>query len=332
MNPKSKSTMVPMEVKYTPAWLTWVGTTTSCLQALGHDCDAVDVAGMSGYAFHLCINPGLCPSGPTMIDWSKLPWGVRLLGRSTLLYEGGRCHSGKYINDQTRAHCKVAFDLAKREIDAGRPCVLWGAYIPEFAIVVGIDKNSYNVKSYRELTHEPQPPIPYEEIIAPGGVYFLAFPEPVSVPDLSADQCALANAVEFFKPRAFTLKYGVNAYDFWVSELKSHNADTFGNSYNAQCYAESRCFAHEFLNRIAKRNKKAQSQLNDAVAYYAKASEAMGCVAKMFPFSPGEAGKKVEDDKLISEAVESLQIARDAESRAMEIIEKVAGNSKLWES
>lgn len=32
------SKMVPMEVTYVPSWLTWVGSTTSCLRALGCGC------------------------------------------------------------------------------------------------------------------------------------------------------------------------------------------------------------------------------------------------------------------------------------------------------
>jgi hypothetical protein len=38
---------------YRPAWLTWVASATTCLNALGIECDRVDVAGFSGYAFHL---------------------------------------------------------------------------------------------------------------------------------------------------------------------------------------------------------------------------------------------------------------------------------------
>ena len=61
--------MVPMDVEPTPGWLTWIGATTSCLRALGCECDAVDVAGMTGYAFILNIPNTVGVWGPTGFPW-----------------------------------------------------------------------------------------------------------------------------------------------------------------------------------------------------------------------------------------------------------------------
>ena len=77
------------EVTYQKAWLTWVASTTTCLRTLGVDCDTVDVAGTTGYAFVMSVHEQLCPSGPTVFDWGMLEHGVHLLGRSTLVFGQG---------------------------------------------------------------------------------------------------------------------------------------------------------------------------------------------------------------------------------------------------
>ncbi len=319
---ESTTIRVPMDVEYAPAWLTWVAATTSCLRALGIECDQTDVAGFSGYAFHLCISPDLCPSAPTMLDWDALNWGVRYLGRSTLTFYAGQCHSEGYKSELTREHCRTAFELAKSEIEAGRPCVLWGAYVPEFAVCVGVEGDSYLVKSFKEVIKQEQPPIPFDEINAPGGAYVLAFPTATGLKQLHADQHAVQRAVEMARTPSSDYAYGPAAYDLWGESLRAHKADDGGNAYNAACYAEGRRFASDFIARLAKRNEFAADELNRATADYTKAAEATAQVAKLFPF-PGEWGKKVEDDKAIGEAVDALKAAKDAEGSAIKTLTKV---------
>jgi len=312
-----------MDVQYKPAWITWVTSVGGCLNALGVECDLVDVAGYSGYAFHLGIHPELCPSGPTVLDWDALNGGVRALGRSTLAFISGECHTGDSINDRTRAHCRYAFEIAKREIRQGRPCVIWGAYVPEFAICVGIEGDSYIVRSFKGNIGEDQPPIKYDEIDAPGGPFTLAFPTPTAFKPLARDRDAVINALKFFNFAYYPYQYGDAGYDLWIDALKAKRAVSFGNAYNAQCYAEGRSFAHEFVKRLAGRNEFASKELGKSAKKYGKAADAMAKVAKLFPF-PAEGGKKIDDEKIIDEAVELLKTAREAEVKAMKNLAKVA--------
>jgi hypothetical protein len=124
---------VPLNIDIQPSWLTWVTAVTACLRALGIDCDNVDVAGQSGYAFHMYVNSTVDVSGPTFVPWEELTAGCRNLGRSTLEFRMG---DSSAKDDRTPGEA-VRLDIAKREIDAGRPCVLWGIEMPEFAAVVG---------------------------------------------------------------------------------------------------------------------------------------------------------------------------------------------------
>jgi hypothetical protein len=273
---------------------------------------------MTGYAFHLGVASGLCPSGPTAFQWGTLLPGVNRLGRSTAVYQA-ECFAGPKESEASRESFRAALAFAQREVEAGRPCVLWGAYVPEFAAVVGIRGDSYLVKSYRECNGEPQPPIPYDELNAPGGPYVLAFPTPTEFPRAETDRRALGQAVAMFRNPACSprYRYGTAGYDRWIEELEARRADAGGNSYAAACYAEGRRFAREFLQRVAERTPAIAAPLRQAAGEYGAAAQAMDRVAALFPF-PGQWGAMVDDGAAIAEATDALRTARDAETRAIE--------------
>jgi len=308
-----------MEIKWEPSWLSWVGATTACLKALGVDCDKVDVAGMSGYAFVLSVHKNLCPSGPTAFEWGSLLTGIHYLGRTTLEFRSGQCHTGEFICDETRDACKTAYEIVAREIGEGRPCVLWGAYIPEFAVATGVEDGKFIVSSYRNCSGEEQPPIPYEQLEAPGGVYVLGFPGKTSIKKLWGDQHAISNAVRLLSLPSVHPHYssGIKAYDRWIDALKEDEAQPFGNAYNAQCYAEGRELAHQFIKRLAERNPHAAKYLNPAADSYADVSRSTKRVAEIFAFPPKD--EKLPE-KIIKEAIECLKDAKKAEKKALELL------------
>jgi hypothetical protein len=312
-------------VTYQRAWLTWVASTTTCLRALGVDCDVVDVAGTTGYAFVMAVHDELCPSGPTMFDWGMLDHGVNVLGRSTLVFGCSDCYTGDRRNDRTRAHCREAYDLVARETAAGRPCVLWGVYVPEFGVAVGVEDDAFHVKTFREVTGEPQPPVPYDTLDAPGGPYVMAFPTAtdLSCNTLHGERFAIGHAVQLLEARSPFKQYGfgLRAYERWIAALEVNRADMFGNAYNAQCWAEAKRSAHAFLPRVAARHPDAAPALERATAHYAVVAEAMNRVATLFPFPPrGE----IEDAAKRVEAAERLAVARDAEALAFEALVEAA--------
>jgi hypothetical protein len=293
---------VPMEVQYQPAWLTWVAATTTCLRALGQDCDCADVAGMSGYAFVINVHKELCPSGPTVFDWYTLHSGIEHLGRTTAC-----CASGDP---------RAAYDLVAAEVEAGRPCVIWGAYVPEFAAAVGVEDGAYHVRSFRSVTGEPEVPIRFDELQAPGGPYSLAFPSTVDVAQPDADRAALAHAAEVLSRPAFEGDYGYGpdaAYDTWIAALQANVADPFGNAYNTACWSEGRRFAGAFLTRVALRNSDLVGPVGDAAEAYAGASAAMHRLAVLFPFPQGG---DIGNPDVRAQAVDALRDAQAAEKRA----------------
>ncbi|HUT58626.1 MAG TPA: hypothetical protein VNA25_12345 [Phycisphaerae bacterium] len=320
MDAMTVSATVPMDVQYPPAWLTWVSATTGCLRALGAGYDLADVAGFSGYAFLMTVHEDLCPSGPTVFDWSMLMPGMAHLGRKAEMHHVPGCHSEGHKNDKTRANCRMVFQAAAREIAAGRPCVIWGAYLPEFAIAVGVADGAYRVRSFKGHMKQPEPPIPWDEVDAPGGPYTLTFPESTQPNQADADRSAVAHALQMARAKPFDPRYatGLAAYDRWIAALQSNKAAGFGNAYNAQCWAEARQFAYKFLQRLAERSP-GNSALKEAADAYGQVAEPMAKVAKLFPFF-GEK-KEVENADTRAAACQHLAAAKTAEARGLAALE-----------
>ena len=68
--------MTNFEVKnkadFVASWISYLSTATGILKSMGKDVDLVDVAGYTGYAFHLNTSKGdTCPSAPTVAPFSS---------------------------------------------------------------------------------------------------------------------------------------------------------------------------------------------------------------------------------------------------------------------
>lgn len=312
MVPTPTPMTVPMTIEYEPSWLTWVGSTTMCLKALGVDCDATDVAAYSGYAFVLTINGGLCPSGPTCLNWHALNRGANALGRSVLEFSSGDCYTEGSRNDRTRAHCRALFEMVRAEIQAGRPCVIWGAGPPEFGVVRGIEGEDYLM-----VAGGPTPErLAWDAIDAPGGPYGLAFPTPVAIHDdrdFTTLRQSLARLTRLNSGPGS--RCGLDAYSFWIAQLQVGDLELFGNSYNTQCWAEARRHAHRYFERLVDRHGAARPLLVQTRDALAEVALHMGRLAELFPFTQEEGC--IEDSVLIEEAVGLLKASRGAEERAI---------------
>lgn len=318
---------VPMEIDFTPTWLTWVASTTACLRALGSDCDAVDVAGHTGYAFILNIHEELCASGSMGFDLSLLNSGIPSLGRSPLLYVGGQHYEGDHISPVMNEQWRFAYDLVYREVEAGRPCVLYGPYAPEFAVTVGVGDGHYWVRSFKEALEEPQPAVSLRALEAPGGLYLLSFPTVTDVDPVAADRRAIEHAVEMMTWRAGSPWYmsGLAAYDQWMAALATDKADAFGNAFNARCWAEARGYARDFIGRVAERAQPhVAGSLAEARAALAESAAALTHIVDLCPLHPRDYWM-IEDAR--GEAVEELADAKAADGRTLAALERAVG---IW--
>ncbi len=307
---------VPGNVDIQPSWLTWVTAVTACLRALGIDCDNIEVAGNSGYAFHMLVTSKVDVYGPTALPWGDLAAGVRRLGRSTLEFQMG----DSVAKDDWNPGEAVRFEIARREIDAARPCVLWGIEMPEFGAVVGYEGEEYIYRWAGDGGKELR--LQFTKSADPGGPYLLAFPSATQIPKDRADREAVANALTLLHRRAehADWRYGVDAYQMWMKALPGGQVTAFGNSYCAQCFADAKRLAEGFLARLAKRNPAAEGPLSDAMIAYQECADAMKKVADVFPFPP-QGNEPVKDEKTIASACEGLRAAEAAETRGVKALE-----------
>ena len=319
-----------MKVTYPPTWLSWVGSTTGCLNALGVACDLVDVAGYSGYAFITNVQEELDFSGPTAVDRGLLHSGVLLLGRSTLVFQGRHCPcelkktKDEELKKRVQEEMRAAYTLVAREIEAGRPCVIWGAYIPEFGIAVGVEDGKYLVE--QSHNKKPQPPIPFDALASPGGASVLAFPSAVKVSRAEADRQAVSHALQMLHlhclPADTGYRTGQAAYEAWIAAVDAGKVDPLGLGYNALCWAEAKSFGRDFVDRLAGRNDAVSKPLREAASAYVQVADAMDKVALLFPYGPP---KPTEDPtKIRAEGIQALRTAKAAEAKAAESLAQAA--------
>lgn len=303
---------LPTEVLMEPAWMSWVGATTACLKALGVDCDTVEVAGMTGYAFVLNIHSDGLVGGPCGWDLMRLIPGVKRLGRSVEVFCGWLPGDDLAEIEPQLERC---FDLARAEIDAGRPCVVWGTYVPEFGLVNGYSGEQYLVSSFRRFGGEPEPPIAYNELMPAGGPMLFSFPTPVPAYE-GRDRFALRQAVTLAEADRAEAggPFGLAGYRAWLGALEQGTADTFGHSYCLQCFGESRWQANEFVHRVSLRNPDQAVLLEPVGAAYAAVADAFARLTATFTWPPPD--QPLSDEQRTRSAA-LLRQAQEAETDAV---------------
>ncbi|MBI5001176.1 MAG: winged helix-turn-helix transcriptional regulator [Euryarchaeota archaeon] len=282
---------------YVPCWISYTGAISGALKALGKDRDLVDVHGYTGYAFVLNVSKGqTCLSGPTALGvWDDMTAATSVLGyrvKSWCSDKGFPETEGGPLSAYDHERAKKVFGMIKKEIDTGRPVVLWGIPIPEYGIVKGYKGDSYVVSTCRHATRQPDGTIRYDALQAPGCMHFLMFKGEVKgEPD---DREAVRRAVKMAEGKWARPRYaaGPAAYEEWArvldsGEVKEGALTYLGHTYLIECYTEGRAMAASFLERLARKHaaRPQGKHLAEAAKEYGKAAEEMARLQKLFPFA-----------------------------------------------
>jgi DNA-binding transcriptional ArsR family regulator len=290
--------VVSKRVEYQPCWISYTGAAAGCLKALGTDCDIVDVGGTSGYAFFINVAKGMtCPSGPTAFPektWKQIRKATEDLGWTieTLAYEGCYPEKEGAPTPKEIEKARKVFERIKQEIDEkDRPVVLWGLVVPEYGIIKGYEGNSYIVSTFRSITGQPETPILFHDLKAPGCLDAVFFRARTKRKGETADKEALQRAIGFASGKMPVLNNyvaGPEALDEWATVLEMLLEDKqnyHGNSYVGACYCESRGMCSEYLKRLAQRHPGNQSKsLLKSVEAYEKGWKLMKEFMQLFPF------------------------------------------------
>ena len=324
---KLNKKIISKKTEYLQCWLSYTGAIAGSLRALSVDCDTVDVGGYSGYAFLINVSKGVtCPSGPTAVTneiWKQMIKGTESLGWTIESYEYPHSYPAEEGNPtaQEIEMAKKLFEKIKQEIDErDTPVVLWGLVAPEYGIVKGYEGNSYITSTFRTLNNQPEEPVSFYDLKAPGCIDALFFREKVDVDTATADREALERAINFAAttvPIRNNYVGGPAALDEWANVLENlpeGKQNYMGNSYVGACVAEGRWMSREFLTRLAKKYHGEQMKhLLEAAKCYEKGWKLMEEFTRIFPFKfQGE--MELEDRK---KGAEILRKVRPFEEEAI---------------
>jgi len=329
---KLSKKIISKKTEYLPCWLSYTGAMAGSLKALGVDCDTVDVGGYSGYAFIINVSKGVtCPSGPTALPsktWQQIHKGTESLGWTMEHYEYPHGYPAKEGNPtpQEIEIAKKLFNKIKQEIDErDRPVVLWGLVAPEYGIVKGYEGNSYITSTFRTLSKQPEKPINFYDLKAPGCIDAFFFRDKKDVDAAAANKQTLNRAINFAAGKVPILDNyvgGPAALDEWANvlqDLPKEKQNYMGNSYVGVCVCEGRSMCAEFLNRLSKKYPRKQSKhLLEAAECYEKGGKLMEEFTRIFPFKfQGE--MKLEDRK---KGAEILRKVKTFEEEAIKHMKK----------
>jgi DNA-binding HxlR family transcriptional regulator len=327
---KLNKKIISKKAEYQPCWLSYTGAIAGSLRALGVECDTVDVGGYSGYAFLINVSKGVtCPSGPTAVTigiWKQMIKGTESLGWTIESYEYPHSYPAKEGNPtpQEIEMAKKLFEKIKKEIDErDRPVVLWGLVAPEYGIIKGYERNSYLTSTFRTLNNQPEEPINFYDLKAPGCIDALFFRDKVEQDAAAADREALERAINFAAatvPIRNNYVGGPAALDEWANVLENlpkEKQNYMGNSYVGACVCEGRSMCAEFLKRLSKKYAGKQSKhLQEAAECYEKAGKLMEEFMRIFPFKfQGE--MKLEDRKKGAEILRKVKLFEEEDIKHM---------------
>jgi DNA-binding HxlR family transcriptional regulator len=330
---ENKTSYIP---KFQPCWNSYLGAVSGILKSLGKNSSIIDVGGYSGWSFLVNVSKGnTCPSGPT----AHRAYDDILKGTQTLGFEIGWGYidwneGAEYTPEAQEKRAKKIFNSFKKEFDENqKPVVLWGIPVPEYGIVYGYKDDYYLVSTFRHLQGQPDTPIPYDKLEAPGALHYFSFGSEININPEIRDKEAIERAINMAKGETYApVDYiaGPEAFVEWANVLqtgiKGEELIYHGNSYVANCALEGKDTAIEFLKRIAKRykDKPQYEPLFEASNEFSKSKDLLAKFVKIFPFA--FEGKFPEDKR--KQGVNLLLEIKPNEIKAIEHLKEAV---KVWE-
>lgn len=320
MNQKEVKDMNKLNnLEFVPRATSHIGALEGCLKYLGIEVSPGWLFGSTGHAFILNIGDDLCGSGPH--SWG---WGIiNQLGKN-IGYKTEVIYTNKNKDDFPQMQEKT-WDFARKSIDDGLPCYGWHY---DFMVINGYDDNGYILSGPVEKA-----PSDWRKfgIDAVGFLEIWSIRTGQKADDKVTIKDALSFAVDMAKepdkrtidPRAG----GLAGYDNWIKGLESGKGDAFGGAYNAAIWAECRRFALEFLEEANQRTGREFDNLfQAAIDQYKIVRDSLKAVADLFPYksaTKSEWKQNMEDEERRQKAVKHLRIAKTAEAKGLEILEKI---------
>lgn len=256
--------MIPSEDKLVTtarlsgSWTTYLAAIHGVLTSSGMSRLSIDdMAGMTGIAFQLVMHEHCDAASVTVYDWVRRHQDA--LDRIGVLSEIYHYEPGTRTYESAR---KRAVTHIQHAIDNGVGVIAWAIDSGEFGIIYGYDDQDgvFIVdgvdKFNRPLGSDPMlyqnigkkfPPAP-----------FLHYQIPVEHTDFDPEKTYI-DSLKFYigemektAHMAPAFQSGFLAYDNWIRALKNHSYNPFGLRYCTTVYAESKCFASQYVRKLDK--------------------------------------------------------------------------------
>jgi hypothetical protein len=220
-----------------------------------------------------------------------------------------------------------AWDGVRKAIDAGKPCYGYDFETGDYYAVYGYDNIGYYYSGV--LCDKGKGPMPWKEYGAKGQVgviYINSVEKEQPADDVRTVRDALLVALkERDKVEGGNELYacGLSGYDQWIRSIETGKADGFGMTYNAQCYAECRKNAVEFLKEAKGRvDEKLAPLFDEAIGHYGPVAENLRKVADTFPFF-NRKPEHIQDESRKRTAIEALKAAKAEETKGLNVLAKI---------
>lgn len=317
------------ELKRRPVWMTHMGCLVRCARYLKVDASSAWVYGASGYAFALNIHEVICPSGPTAWPAEKCEALTANIGVNTERLQGSKSR------EDVDAFRETIWKKTREAVDAGLPAYGWEMGIPEWYVVHGYDGDgNYLYRDFGGKTGKR-----HHTKLGDTGIGWLCMvlaTKGKAADDRTTVREAFRFAVEHGAGKHSNDKWhtGLTGYETWIKALEDDEAVKgdvigFGCAYNAQCWAECRRNAVDFLEEAKKRidDEKLGPLFDEAIQHYTVVRDNLNAVANLFPFKLGDEkgmNQRIRDADRRAKALEALKAARGAEEAGLKVLAKIA--------
>jgi hypothetical protein len=276
------------------------------------------LAGLSGLAFQLVVDPATCPASPTAYGWSEVHHAaadrVGVPSRCVECIGDAAAYPGRR---------EEAVRMITAALDGGRPAVVRTVDWAEFAVVTGYDDEDGVV--FLDTRHAD--PVLYANVGSPHGFPFLfaqVFDRPAGVGlDLEgAARSSLAYAIVCWRDDGFPrhpwydFAVGAAGYGALLRAIEAGDTDPLGLRYILRVHADARSSLDHYLRHLVAAGVAGLGPVADA---YAGVAPLAGRASELLPSSPPF--ERDLDRTVAREAATMLRQAADLEETAIAALE-----------
>ncbi len=311
---------------------TYMSSLATVLAGIDSDIDPIRLMGAGGFAFRTFINEIFCPSAFSIFKFTSiLPEVVEQSG-----------HTCKYISrlwEQDaieKERRNEAHQAIVQSIDGGRAAISWDVWDTEWGVIIGYDDDD---RLFHTLTWQGNRSTMLYESLGQNGVDILSVAIPGDKNQRSQKEIirkSLETAVRHWDQKEWTdrpayqnghegMRLWGTLFERWKLLTDAGKADRINDAlphlafYTANVNTAAKCYARDYLAAIAD----GDSHLMNASTLYGEAAKKLLPVWHFF-----RGGKQPSSDNL-SEFIERVRAATEAEDKAIKKMKEWVGNNSM---